>query len=121
MNQSVSLEDFEETNKLEVGKLIQLADSGDDSEESRRRFTAQAASIKGLCRTTYQCSAIMARKAETLEETAGVWKKMVAFCDSIILSLRDLANRHPNCGSKHLYDFALDTRNAAARRMELHL
>ena len=63
----------------------------------------------------------MARKAETLEETAGVWKTMVAFCDSILLSLRDLASRHPQLESKHLYDFTLDTRNTAARRMELHL
>ena len=121
MNATLSLHDFEETNRIEFGKLLRIAESPDESDENHRRFSAQATSMEGLLRTIYQSAAIMARKAESLEDTAEIWKAMVAFCDSTLASLRGLAEKHPRYATKHLYDFALDTRNAAARRMELHL
>ena len=121
MNATLSLHDFEETNRIELGKLIRIAESPGESDESHRRFSEQAASIEGLLRTIYQSTAIMARKAESLDDTADIWKTMVVYCDAFIVTLRDLAERHPHYATKHLYDFALDTRNAAARRMELHL
>ena len=121
MNATLSLQDFEETNRIEFGKLLQIAESPDESDENHRRFSAQATSMEGLLRTVYQSAAIMARKAESVEATAEIWKAMVGFCDSILASLRGLAEKHPRYATKHLYDFALDTRNAAARRMELHL
>jgi hypothetical protein len=121
MNVTLSLHDFEETNRIEFGKLFQIAESADESDETHRRFSAQANAMEGLLRTVYQSAAIMARKAESLEDTAEIWTIMVTFCDSTLASLRTLAEKRPRYTTKHLYDFALDTRNAAARRMELHL
>ena len=121
MNTTLSLQDFEETNRIEFGKLLQIAESPDKSTENRRRFSAQASSMEGLLRTIYQSAAIMARKTESLDDTVEIWKAMVGFCDSALAILRGLAEKHPRYVTKQLFDFALDTRNAAARRMELHL
>ena len=118
---TLSLHDYDETNRIEIAKLIKIAESNDVSDASHRRFSQQSTAIEFLLRTVYQSAAIMARKTASLDDTAEIWKSMVAFCDFTLASLRDLAERHPHYAAKHLYDFALDTRNAAARKMELHL
>ena len=121
MTATISLSDFQDANLNEVAKLRSIAESFDESTDSSTRFAAQVRSIEGLVRNAYQCSAIMARKTENLEDTVEIWRQMAGFCDSILEQLKSLASQHPHRATQELYDLTLDCRNAAARRMELHL
>ena len=121
MNATISLSDLQEANASEVAKLRSIAESFDESGDSSRRFAAHVKAIEGLVRNAYQCSAIMARKSEGMEDTAEIWRRMAEFCDQTLAQLKSLTAQHPRCATEELYDLILDCRNAAARRMELHL
>lgn len=112
----ISLSDFEMTNRLELNKLREIARSDDEC----GRFADQAQAVERLLRMEFQCAAIMARKTESCEETVSIWKQMVGFCDAVLNELRELTAIHPQCGDLSVCDYALDCRNAAAQRMELH-
>ena len=121
MTPVLTLQDFEQTSRTELGKLLSIADEAGEADVQQVRFAAQARAIEDLARTTFRCAAMMARKCDTLEGTAEIWRSMVEYCDGILANLSRLAAEHPARDSKHLHDFALDCRSAAARRMDLHL
>jgi len=121
MNATISISDFQDANASEVAKLRSIAESFDESGDSSARFAAHVRVIEGLVRNAYQCSAMMARKTESMEDTVKVWRQMAEFCDTTLAQLKSLAAQHPRCATQELYDLTLDCRNAAARRMELHL
>lgn len=57
---TLSLQDYDETNRIEIGKLIKIAESNDVSDASHHRFSQQSTAIEFLLRTVYQSAAIMA-------------------------------------------------------------
>lgn len=117
----VSLEDFTEANREELEKLDHISASLDEGEERCRQFAVQAMAIQGVLRFMFRLAAKAARKTESMEETVRIWECVRSACDAVASRLKHLQEKHPQCGESGLYDVALDLRNAASRRIELHL
>jgi hypothetical protein len=64
-------------------------------------------------------AALTARRSETLEQEAEVWKEMSALGDSLIVTLKSLKEKFPGCGTRELYDVALDYKLASEKRHSL--
>lgn len=79
-------------------------------------LSRQVLFVEATVRQTYGYAAKLARRADTLEEAAEVWRRMGAFCDATIQMLSGLKDRYPNCGTGELYDLVLDYRNACDAR-----
>jgi hypothetical protein len=116
----VNLEDFTEANREELEKLDRIAETLEGGERCQE-FIIQAIAIQGVLKFMFRLAAKAARKTESMEETVSIWECMRAACDAVASHLKQLQERHPECGGDDLYDVALDLRNAASRRIELHM
>ena len=91
-----------------------LADSS--SQEARAAFARQVLFVEAAVRQTYGQAAGLARKAETFDDAAEVWRRMGAFCNSALQVLSAIKDRHPACETAELHDLVLDYRNACETR-----
>jgi len=79
-------------------------------------FRRQVRLVESVLVQTYGLGASVARKAESLEEAAVVWRDTSALCNGVLAVLTELRHRYPDCGAPQLYDLALDYKLAADKR-----
>src|SRR6266511_1539008 len=65
-------------------------------------------SVEAVLKLTYKIAALTARRSDTLQGEAEVWKEMSELCDSLLAALKGLKDKFPDCGTPKLYDMALD-------------
>ncbi len=120
---SVDLGEFTEANREELEKLASIAEAhaGGADDSSSRAFATQALAIQTVLKVMFRVSARAARRTESMEDTVKIWENMLGACDATVQKLKALADLNPRWASADLYDVALDLRNAAARRVELHI
>ena len=118
MKPSLDFVELIEAGRPPLAEMQRVANAFGDSgtEEARAAFSRQVVFVEATVRQTYGQAARLARKAETLDDAAEVWKRMDAFCDSALQMLSGLRDRYPGSGTAALYDLALDYRNACELR-----
>jgi hypothetical protein len=77
----------------------------------RRVRNAEAAVIH-----TYQLTAHASLREEDPLKASVLWKEMVKFCESVLVILRDLKVKYPECGASEVYNVTLDYRVQAQKR-----
>jgi hypothetical protein len=75
--------------------------------------------VEAVLKLAYKMAALTARRSDTLQEEAEVWKEMSELCDSLIAALKGLKDKFPDCGTPELYDVALDYKLASEKRYSL--
>jgi hypothetical protein len=85
--------------------------------DSCRLFANEVARVETVLKQTYKAAALMARRADTPEQEAEVWRRMQEFAGAVIDALKQLTEVYPNCGTPELYNLALDYRLAADKRL----
>jgi len=85
--------------------------------DSSRIFAKEVARVETALKQTYKAAALMARRTDTLEEEAEVWRRMQEFAGAVVDVLKQLTEVFPNCGTPELYNLALDYRLAADKRL----
>lgn len=85
--------------------------------DSCRIFAKEVAKVETVLKQTYKAAALMARRTETPEQEAEVWRRMEEFAGVVIDTLKQLTEVFPHCGTPELYNLALDYRLAADKRL----
>ena len=108
---------------LEVGqpRIAELERVGDmypngESTEACVAFTHQVGLVEGTVVQTYGIAAMLARRADDLNEVAEIWKTMSQFCQRALVVLSRLKDKYPYCGTPQLHDAVLDYKLAADKR-----
>jgi len=114
---------FEEVLAVGEPRLAEMQHVGDifadgESAEACAAFTQQVRNVEAAVLHSYAIAATVARKADSLEEVAEVWKQMSAFCHSALAILARLKDKYPRCGTTELYDRALDYKLACDKRYQ---
>jgi hypothetical protein len=118
MKPCLSFEELIETGRPPLTEMQRVGNAFDDptTEAACLAFSRQVLFVKATVRQTYGHAARLARKADTHDEAAEVWRKMGAFCGSALQVLASLKDRFPDCGAGELYDLVLDYRTACETR-----
>lgn len=87
-----------------------------ESAEACAAFTHQVGLVEGTVVQTYGIAAMLARRADDLEEAAEIWKTMSQFCQRALTVLSRLKDKYPYCGTPQLHDVVLDYKLAADKR-----
>ena len=114
---------FEEVLAIGEPRLAEMQHVGDtfadgESTEACTAFTQQVRNVEAAVVHSYAIAATVARKADSLEEVAEVWKKMSLFCHSALAILAKLKGKYPRCGTAELYDRVLDYKLACDKRYQ---
>lgn len=114
---------FEEVLAVGEPRLAEMQQVGDtfadgESAEACAAFTQQVRNLEAAVLHSYAIAATVARKADSLEEVAEVWKKMSLFCHSALEILAKLKGKYPHCGTAELYDRVLDYKLACDKRYQ---
>ena len=84
-------------------------------------FSKRVAAVEAVLKFAYKMAALAAKRSETPEQEADVWRDMNEIADSIITILNSLKGKFPDGGTPELYDLALDYKLAAEKRYSLTL
>ena len=116
----ISLSDLTEISQASFAELEALGKELDPrAEESSRVFGKSIAAVEAILKVAYKMAVIAAKRAETLEQEAQAWQIMGEIADSVIRILESLKDKFPRCGTRELYDLALDYKLAADKRFAL--
>jgi len=120
MSACISFEDLIQINQPQVAELERIGGSfpDDRTPEACEAFSRQVKQVQGVLRNTYGVAASMARKADSLEDVAELWRQMSKLCNQTIQSLTVLTEKYPSCGTPALYDLALDFKLASEKRYQ---
>jgi hypothetical protein len=83
-------------------------------------FHQEARQLEVELSSIYRTVAMCARREERLEVVAGLWRVVVALCDSSLQKLGELIKKHPYCNAQIYYDRTLDLRNKCHRLQTMH-
>lgn len=112
--------EFTEIGHAPIEELRQGAVTFDpNSPESCKAFRRLVIAAETVLKQTYKCAALTAKRAETLEEEAEVWRIMSEFAESLVVALGDPKDANPDCGTPELSNLALAYRQAALERLGL--
>ena len=70
--------------------------------------------------TIYRMMAICARRQESIDAAAKIWRFMKTTCDQFLVRMGALCDEHPSCGADIYRDQILDLRNKCGRMESLH-
>jgi hypothetical protein len=117
---SLSFDEVIDAGRPPLMEMQRLATAFGNSttQEARTAVARQILFVEATVRQTYGQAAKLARKADTLDDAAEVWRRMGAFCDSALQALSDLKKRYPACDTAVLHDLILDYRNACETRQQ---
>jgi len=68
----------------------------------------------------YKATVLCVRREPDIDLVAKRWASMVTLCRNFLSKLRELSNKHPDCGASIYYDRALDLQNKCQRLLEMH-
>jgi len=118
MKPCLSVDELIEAGRPPLTEMERVGNSFEDptTEEARTAFSRQVLLVEATLRQTYGHAAKLARKADNLDDAAEVWRSMGSLCDHTLQVLASLKAKYPRCGTRELYDLALDYRNACETR-----
>lgn len=90
------------------------------STADRAEFERLVTQVGQHAETAFRVSCLLARNSTGVEETAAIWRRMIALCDSVLATIRNLAHQHPHSFEAGVYDHILDFRSEAQERFNLH-
>lgn len=94
---------------------------GFNPNEPCQEFDKQLVETEQIVETAFRVACLLASDAETLEETAAIWKKVTSLCDEALSHLHGLAANDCQASAQPMsYDKILDWRHAAHERWQLH-
>lgn len=103
-----------------VDILLSTSDALDPQDaDSCAIFSRKIAQLEGVLKQTYAQAALLAQRADTLDQEAEVWQNMVEYAQGVMNTLEQLKDTYPDCGTPELCNLALDYRNAATERLSL--
>jgi hypothetical protein len=101
----------------ELRRVVQfLAEEGAPQPEAA--FARELIAVEASLRQTYGLVAQMARKAESLDEVADIWRRMGAYCEAALQILTEQQKKDPGLGTESLCDLVLDYRLACDERRD---
>jgi hypothetical protein len=83
-------------------------------------FYTEARGLETELLALYRVIVTLARKLDDLDAISSLWKSMAAMCDTSLVCLQKLIDRHPLCGAESFYDRVLDLRNKCVRLQKMH-
>jgi hypothetical protein len=120
MTACLTMDDVAQLNQEPIEELRRIAEALDPAApDSCEIFAKEVASVETVLRQTYKAAALMARRTDSPEQEAGIWRRMQEFANRVMDALKQLKDVYPKCGTPELYDLALDYRVAADKRLAL--
>lgn len=118
MKTCLSFEDIVTVGQPRITELQRVGDSFPDafSPGALLAFSRQVKNVEAAVVQTYAIAATAAKKADTHDEVADIWKLMGQLCESALQALSGLMNKYPECGTSQLYDLVLDYKLACDER-----
>jgi len=118
MKPSLNYEELIEAGQPRLSALQRVGSSFLDGSSSAASaaFSREVCFVEASVRQTYEHIARLARRADSLDEVANMWRRMGAFCESALQILAGLKDKYPDCGAAELYDLVLDYKLACDDR-----
>jgi hypothetical protein len=73
-------------------------------------FYRRVRNVEAAVIHTYQLTAHAALREDDAGKASCFWKDMVTFCDSVLVLLKELKEKYPDCGASEVYNVTLDYR-----------
>jgi len=120
MTGCLTIEDITRLNREPIEELQSTAESLDPQEaDSCEIFARQVVQVETVLKPIYKAAALMARRTDTAEQEASVWRDMRTYSEAVTNALTELKETYPGCGTPELHKLALDYWNAADKRLAL--
>ena len=120
MTGCLTIEDITRLNREPIEELQSTAESLDPQEaDSGEIFARQVVQVEVTLKNTYKLAALLAKRSETPEQEAEIWKDMREYSEVAMNALKELKETYPGCGTPEVYKLASDYWSAADNRLSL--
>ena len=118
MTGCLTIEDITGLGREPIDELKSTAEALDPQhQDSCAIFARQVVQVETVLKQTYKAAALMARRTETPEQEAEIWRDMRKYSEAVIGALKELKETYPRCGTPELYTLASGYWDAAASRL----